>query len=421
MTERLEASPDKHFYWILFFSFLYFISCYAISISWYYSGYFNVYNIFFDSDPNTNLASFAHGHGRSVLTHAYLDLFSLPVRAIEWLFSNLLKPSSLVEFRELTSLAISPLFSAATLPLFYQTLKINKVNSFESSVFTLIFAASFSNIIFAIIPETYALSGFCIAVLIYYYFKCGEVKGYSRTEVWLVIALLLSGITITNICIFFLVYITHLYKKERLSRIASVIKATLVSALALLIVALVYKLSLLSFTNEPGSEGGGDWISRYLTLSLHQAIVNTINLFSASFNAFWSISPESLFRKDCGGSVCNWLSFIRGKRDLLLLLGIAITWLLFIYASIRPLKKNHWNDLYLVSALIIVYNFSLHAFFGREMFLYSQHWMIPLCLILVPVLSGKRLFSITLLVLLVMVNINFLLNVESLVALHVPV
>ena len=59
-----------------------------------------------------------------------------------------------------------------------------------------------------------------------------------------------------------------------------------------------------------------------------------------------------------------------------------------------------------------------HVLFGQEMFMYTQHWIIPLCLILVPVLSGKRALSIALLLLLVGVNLQFLLNIEQLVALN---
>ena len=111
---------NKNLNLVLFFSFAYFISCYAISISWYYSGYFDVYDILFDTDPNENLKSFAHGWGRHAVSHAFLELFSIPIRIIEFAFSSLGIISNRIEFRELIALSISPIFSALTLVCFFK-------------------------------------------------------------------------------------------------------------------------------------------------------------------------------------------------------------------------------------------------------------------------------------------------------------
>ena len=74
--------------------------------------------------------------------------------------------------------------------------------------------------------------------------------------------------------------------------------------------------------------------------------------------------------------------------------------------------------MYLVSAVILVFNALLHTLFGKELFLYTQHWIVPLCLVLVPLLSGKYLRSTALLLSLVVVNVHFMLNVEQLVELR---
>jgi hypothetical protein len=417
------VSINRNLNLVLFFSFVYFISCYAISVSWYYNGYFDVYNIFFDTDPNKNLSSFAHGRGMHAVSHAFLELFSVTIRIIEFAFSSLSTISNRLEFRELIALAISPIFSALTIVCFYIILMQLKIKTIDANIFTLIFATSFSNVIFAIIPETYAISCFLIALLVYYYLRSGQMKQSGSPLAWFIIAILLTGITITNICIFFLIFSAHLLKNEKFDYYNAFRKASFYSISAVLLVFIYYKMSHFLFSAitgidiKMGGGGGIDWIAKYVTTSLYKAGINIINLFSASINAFLAASPTIIapyiFSKEQVSY--NLLSFTRYKEDYLWLSSVAILCSVFAYASKEHLKEKRWHDLYLISGLIIVFNFSLHVLFGREMFMYTQHWIIPLCLILVPVLSGRRALSITFLLLLVGVNLQFLFNVEQLV------
>jgi len=415
------VSTNRNLNLVLFFSFVYFISCYAISISWYYNGYFDVYNIFFDTDPNKNLSAFAHGRGLHAVSHAFLELFSVTIRIIEFAFSSLSTISNRLEFRELFALAISPIFSALTIVCFYKILMQLKIKTIDANIFTLIFSASFSNVIFAIIPETYAISCFLIALLVHYYLRSGQMKQSGSPLAWLMIAILLTGITITNIVIFFLIFSAHLLKNEKFDYYNTFRKASLYSISAVLLVFIYYKMSHFLFSAitgidvKTGSVGGIDWIAKYVTTSLYKAGINIINLFSASINAFLAASPKTALHTTSSELTYNLLSFTRYKADYLWLSSVAILCSAFAYASKEHLKEKRWHDLYLISGLIIVFNFSLHVLFGREMFMYTQHWIIPLCLILVPVLSGRRALSITFLLLLVGVNLQFLFNVEQLV------
>ena len=413
-------STNRNLNLVLFFSFVYFISCYAISISWYYNGYFDVYNIFFDTDSNKNLSTFAHGRGIHSVSHAFLELFSVTIRSIEFAFSSLSTISNRLEFRELFALAISPIFSALTIVCFYKILMQLKIKTIDANIFTLIFSASFSNVIFAIIPETYAISCFLIALLVHYYLRSGQMKQSGSPLTWLIIAILLTGITITNIGIFFLIFSAHLLKNEKFDYYNTFRKASLYSISAVLLVFIYYKMSHFLFSAITGIDlkTGSviDWIAKYVTTSLYKAGINIINLFSASINAFLAASPKTIAPYIFSSEVWyNLLSFTRYKADYLWLSSVAILCSAFAYASKEHLKEKRWHDLYLISGLIIVFNFSLHVLFGREMFMYTQHWIIPLCLILVPVLSGRRALSITFLLLLVGVNLQFLFNVEQLV------
>jgi hypothetical protein len=412
-----EVIVDRTLKFVLLFSFVYCLLCYSLAIHWYDKGYFSVYDIFFDTDPSSNLGSFAHGWGRHAISHAFLELFSIPIRIIEMIYSNLFVVTDRLEFREIIALSLSPIFSALTLVYFYRILTLLNINKLDANVFTLIFAVSFSNIVFAIVPETYAISCFFISYLIYYFLENEKQKVNGNVLVWITLATLLSGITITNICIFYLVFFVHLLKNEQLSWFNAVKKASFYSIIALLAVIVFYKTSHFILDYKTGSEGGSKWIERFMTSSFWELKRNSANLFSASINSFIGVFPKLSDNNQCIDFTCNAISFTRDKSDLLLLGFVAIIWGAVAFHAKKIVFVKRWQNLYLICGLIVAFNFVLHILFGREMFMYTQHWITPLLLLLVPIIQDKRLISIGLLVLLVIVNVDFLLNVEQLVAL----
>jgi len=412
-----EVVVDRNLKFVFLFSFVYCLLCYFLAIQWYEKGYFSVYNIFFDTDANTNLSSISHGWGRHSITHAFLEIFSIPVRIVEFIYSIMFLVTDRLEFRELVALSISPIFSSLTIIYFYRCLTLLDIKTHDANIFTLIFAASFSNIIFAIVPETYAISCFLISYLIFYFFKNERKESSGHIAVWFILAISLSGITITNICLFFLVFMVHLLKNERLSWFDAIKKASLYSIVALLLVISFYKLSHLVLDIKTGGEGSVKWVETYLTSSFWEFQRNTINLFSASINSFSATYPTITVNDKCGDFTCNAISFTRGKSDFLLLSCVAIIWGTILFHSRKFVFEKKWQSLYIICGLIITFNFALHILFGREMFMYTQHWITPLLLLLVPIILNKRFISIGLLLLLVIMNVNFLLNVEHLVAL----
>jgi len=408
---------DRNFKFVLLFSFIYCLLCYSLAIHWYEKDYFSVYDIFFDTDASSNLSSMSHGWGRHAITHAFLEIFSIPIRIIEMIYSNLFVVTDRLEFRELIALSICPIFSSLTLIYFYRILLLLNIKTLDANIFTLIFAVSFTNVIFAIVPETYAISCFFISYLIFYFFKNERERSTGHIAVWFILAISLSGITITNICIFFLVFIIHLLKNEQLSWFDAIKKASLYSIIALLFVISFYKLSHLVLDIKTGGEVSVKWVETYLTSSFWGFQRNTINLFSASINSFSATYPTITVNDKCGDFTCNAISFTRGKSDFLLLSCVALIWGAVAFYSRKFVFEKRWQNLYLICSLIVAFNFALHILFGREMFMYTQHWITPLLLLLVPIIQNKRLISISLLVLLVIVNVNFLLDVEQLVAL----
>ena len=111
-------------------SLIYFLACYALASHWYFSQYFEVYDIFFDTDPVTTLRSFESGGGRQTYIHAFLELFAIPIRACEYILSKFFVLLDAREFRELLAIAIAPFFSVLTIVYFHRILKLLKFTKF---------------------------------------------------------------------------------------------------------------------------------------------------------------------------------------------------------------------------------------------------------------------------------------------------
>ncbi len=221
----------------------YFSVSFIVSLYWYQSGYFSVLDIFFDADPITNLASIAHAWGRHVVTHALLELFSIPIRAIEYIFSSVNLVSDKKSFREIIALAISPIFSTLNIVIFYLLLKKLKLNNYDSVILTLIFTFSFSNLVFSFIPETYAISGFLICSTIYYFNICNQDPSNSKLYIWFALGISLCGITITNVVVFSIIFFFYLRKVKGNSSIKAISITSAHTLLSIFIVIILYSLS----------------------------------------------------------------------------------------------------------------------------------------------------------------------------------
>ena len=287
---------DRHFKFILLFSFLYCIFCYTLAVHWYKEGYFSIQDVFFDANAKMFVSTFAHGIGLHAISHAFLELFAVPIIVIVKTYGIIFDNMTQLEargMREMIALFISPVFSSLTLIAAYKTLALLNIKPLEASVFTLIFAGCFTNIIFAVVPESYALSCFLISLLIYYFFKQEKSKCTGNNLIWFCLAILLAGTTITNVCTFGIVFFFHLLKNERLHWLEAAKKSSLYSTLALSAVIFFYKVSHFLLDVKTGYAGSIDYISKFTSLSLSTLKSNIFNLFGASINSFAGLTPKT--------------------------------------------------------------------------------------------------------------------------------
>lgn len=411
----MGTTIDRDFKYVILFGILYAVGCFILAFSWYNHGYFKVYDIFFDTDPNANLGSFAHGTFRHAISHAFIEVFAIPFKLIVLALYKLGMVSDMTVAREIIALSIGPLSSALTIIIYYRILKLLDLNTLNSYLITLIFAFSFSNILFAIIVETYAVSGFLISLLFYYFVLCKKNSVSGRWYIWLGLGTLLTGITITNVAIFFIVYMGHNYYQRRNNLIASFTRSLSFSLLALIMVVGFYLLSHLLLDYHKGEEGGAEWVKMFLIDSFGDISTNFTNILGAFLNTFTGLFPSALPYERDDVFAYNYLSFQRTRKDFVWLSIAFIMVVLHSKIIIRSIYRSNMKEVFIVSTGVILFNIVLHSVFGREMFMYSKHWIIPLSLTLIPVLSWKKSLSISIIVFLIITNAHFLINVHQLI------
>jgi len=195
----------------------------------------------------------------------------------------------------------------------------------------------------------------------------------------------------------------------------AVILTAFYAIFAFLSVMLFYQLTLNLLDLRVRPAGSISWISKWLQTDMAGIATNAINFFSASINSFFGIFPEIKTNKYCKDVSCNAIYFNRNKSHLVFLVIVALVWAFFLFYSRKFLREKKWVNLYIICSLIVAYNFILHIFFGTETFLYTQHWIVPIFLLMIPMLEKSRIASIILLLLLVIVNGYFLLSADQLV------
>ncbi|KKL13726.1 hypothetical protein LCGC14_2522870, partial [marine sediment metagenome] len=415
--KRIEIYP------VLLISFLYFLVTYYISFLLYQNNLFIQVNHFFDADPPTNLSSLAHGfnEGRNAYSHAFLEILSLPVFAIQSILSTLYNDIDTRRIREILALSYSPLFGALSIIYFYKLLKTIKIQQSLSYLLVLIYMFSFSTLIFSTLVDTYIISGALITILLYFYAKSDLNKNIDYKK-WLFLGATLAGITITNISIFFIVFFS--YKIRRGISYYLAFRDTLIMCLLiLLVVILYYKITqiIIGANGFGGYEGSVGWIRMYFATSPNEIFFKSANMISAFYNSFFGIFITLNVTDNCLGPSCHNLSFLRGQNTYPIIVLLLSIFLLYLFKSYQFFSKSGLMWLFSPLALIIGYNFIFHSFFGKEMFLYSQHWFVASALLFLIPLMKNRIFLLLILLAEIYLASCYILYVHEVYELTLPI
>lgn len=365
---------------------------------------------FFDSDIWTNHKALAHGWSRRTFAHPHLStIFSVPIRLIDVVLYKIGLVSDRVVFREITALLICPVLSTLSGLIIYRLGYLYTNNSKTSLILAAFFLFSFTNIIFASIPESFAITNFLILVLLYYFALISNNLVKSSTFIWLILAISLTSVTVTSIAIFFIVYFTYNYKILAFNFFTSLQKSCVISIFSLSITLAGFYLTIYSLGYvEEASRGGITHYASFISISPKLILINLINTLNAltdSFIPFSNINFEPL--NFCGQfKHCNAVYMSESRIDFTKLIAPAmITVIIYISYRHSIMMITEYRGMLFICILILIFNIFLHSFFGTEMFLFSSHWIASLCILLIPLIHRYQNIFITFVILEIIINI----------------
>lgn len=401
---------------------------------------FERFNTLFGADPNLRLEALRHGDTLFRLPHPGLAyLLGVPVRSAARMASAL-APGGLAaaEAGRAVALGVAPLAAALQCLILLRLLRRVGFGLGTAILLTLLSAVSFSAIVFGSMPETYAVSGLAIAAACALLPWSAHKEGAAVELAWLGTAIFASGITITNI-----VPVAALYSVRtagRSGRTGTAVARTIGIAVLALLIATAGGLAADRFlrvrrTSAPSEK---EWIARYFVedpavhlATFPTAIANGIVPppptrvpgFGPGKGPVPAAAPE---RRDAGADRTTpeeahgdgvkpkaehefrtglfRLTFEPSHRVFSLrnLCGVALLAALAWGALRRGEGNAYLRSLARASLVIVGFNWVFHGFWGSETFLYSQHWHVPLVLLVAALVAaplGRRRPAIPLLAL----------------------
>ncbi len=406
---------------------------------------FAQYNVFFDADSNQYISAVAHGWSFNRTLHpGYALFFNVPVRFLAQL-AGLWEPSWVMPFREGAALLLPSISGALAIYIFWSSLALLRIALPHRMAGTLLLAGSFSQMVFGVIPESYSTSGMLFCLVLWMSARtvaaqkessCSHL-GWKQQTAWLALAIAMTGVTVTNgfACVAAWAALHGRPGQRKRAAVQAGIAAAIVGLSIFVLSALdrfVYSL---------------DANDRYRAV--------TANLISTGpwSNVFVpnSIATRLLTLPAHMGSAIvppppNWTSIALPGRDadkykegLTLIEAVespvtALFWMGLTVVLVLALKfspsgagktkvnaEELWPSILSVLAALLAFQVALHATWGREMFLYSQHWLAAVVLVMICAadrwLPG-RLASLSLLVAAAVCIYNVSLFVNLLAKLH---
>jgi len=230
----------------------------------------------------------------------------------------------------------------------------------------------------------------------------------------MVLASLMSGITITNGLLCILVWCSIRFKQAHLRRViieCLVAVAILICAIIAMtaIDRLVYTISADRTKPEQSQlEAVKSFAQRYM----FESVINRATAMPASF--IFSVFPgtvktiPNILATKQNQYEYEFSSNAYSKSPVLIFIGWLIVGILLIYFGyVRGIPK-----ILQVVFAVLIFNGATHSLFGREIFLYSQHWMSFLTFGIVFPLGNKTSRRSNVL-LLIIVLLALVLNINA--------
>ena len=352
------------------------------------------WNVLFDADPNVYLTSFAGGGligpwgGRSFV-HPNLSNFVHPplvllARSIERLHLSRREPR---ELRRDLAMGVAPLFAALRVPVLLALFRLLGFPLGWGGLFCLLDLVSFSGLLFGSLPESYGPTGTLLAVTYLLVADAIRPGGRIRHAAWLATGVVVTGITISNLLPFALIYGLTVRFQPRAPRGASAMAGAAVSTA--LMTAAVAALTFGIYRLGGYAAGSALPFSPHVTPHVFEAwdpdLLKAVRDFPLALANTFAPGLPGQVPKDFPGDLHSFtLTFAPTGRALtgFDLRSIAILAALAVGMAGHLRAPHVQRAMTWAIAGVMAFSWLFYSLYGRELFLYSQHWQVTALLML---------------------------------------
>lgn len=335
---------------------------------------FDQLDVIFDADPNYRLVDFASGGWRQRLfVHPFLRLVSLPIRCVTRVGDHAsLTVASLETSRRSLALLVAPVCSALAAVVMFRVFLGAGFGDPAAAAGAILHQVTFSQMMFGSIPDHFVLGGLGLSLVL----LCGLVPptsdrvGWPR---WLAVGVFTSGITITQIiptCLMFAACCRCSGRGVRQTAQITAVLGGLSVALAVSIGGLFSVLDARPSPLSPVAEA-----AHYAQFFPSHPLGHAFDAIAALPNSIAPPPARVVPDERYGGRyrIRFTLESVRHPGR------IFAVWMLLLVGAWLGLRSDApvQRALSLGSVAIVLYNLILHALWGKEWFLYSQHWLAP--------------------------------------------
>jgi hypothetical protein len=355
---------------------------------WQSLGVFRQFNIIFDTDPNSRMAEMSHGWSQGGFVHPLLWLlFSFPLRMIAGAMHHLRVIADPAPVREVMLLCLLPLLGSIKLAASYAGSRALGGSRGAGTAVALLTGFSFGPAVFGALPEHFAVSG---AALTCVFAWAGAVQfGWARDRfvVWIAFAVLLAGLTFTNLVpVLILFYTTRFVWNKFWWRplVATFVLAVFSAGITLAVSRLGASLlgnassqlkASVDFADSFFRKPGADRAMRFLpTLAYGIAApvpAETPNLLHRQpENRGWRFVDLQFSYDAKPVSFSDWM------------LTFGVLGIVGLGAWKGCQQEPRYRPLAAAALLTLAFHWILHTLWGSEWFLYSMHWHAALLTLL---------------------------------------
>ena len=370
----------------------------------YKHGVFRQDNVIFHADPYSKLKAYVHGAtygtaGRSIIHPNLANFFNPPIRILAKIITWNQSWERRIEVRTILGWLVVPFFvalNAMVVTLLFYKLKFSVT---QICLLNLLGVFSFSQLVFGSIPDHFAINGFFITG--YYLLGLNLIETRKiHWPLWLVFGVFGTGIVLTNIIIMgiillvFLLYVTNNFRNA--------VTQTIIISSVILVVTFALSLGLSQIYKKEQTalssvnvEKTKRWIGDYFN---KEPFKRGVFEFPVAFAA--ALSSNKVLTVEDPRSIKEKQKyrdrFTLGKLkdfDSVDAIALSLTAFMAILGTYNMLRSDTpFRPLAIASLLIVVYNWSFHALWGTEYFIYSPHWLGASIILISGIFLTKRPF-----------------------------